>query len=495
MKLNSLRITLGGVVLTACLAAASSASAQVSLTGSAYSQNFDTLTTSTSSTAWANNSTLPGWYLYNKDLAAITTYLGGTGSSNSGSFYSFGASGDGERALGGVGSGGSYFGSPASGTVAGWSAVALTNNTGAAIDSFTVNYDGEQWRNGGNTSAQTMVLEYGFGASFASVGSWTAPGAGFNFTSPTIGSTAAALDGNAGANRAANLGGSVSSLNWSTSETLWVRWIENNDVGNDHGLAVDNFNFQYTTVQANPILGASGGDAGNVRIGTLGLLNASATNTGAGTLTGTFPLASGEFGGGGTGFSLGAGASQNEIYTYAPTDHGPDVQIVGVSSNGGASNIPLQGTGVGPEFADDDADDMIDVGNVFFGGPSSAAFTISNSTSDGDLGGLTDMTITDVTVIDNDGFVLFSTDLTAGTVIPAGGSQVVNVFGDYGGTPQQFSTGTLIIGTDVGAALGADGADFTFALKGYAVPEPGSLALAGLGALGLIGMVIRRRSA
>src|SRR5205814_182106 len=137
-------------------------------------------------------------------------------------------------------SGGTYFGSPVAGTVAGWIAVALENKTAAAITSINVGYDGEQWRNGGNASmaAQTMVLEYGFGSTFAAVSTWTAPGAAFNFTSPVTGATAAAVDGNS-AGLIAGRGGSISTgFTWAVDDTLWIRWIENNDVGFDHGLGL-----------------------------------------------------------------------------------------------------------------------------------------------------------------------------------------------------------------------------------------------------------------
>jgi len=214
--------------------------------GGSISQNFDSLTQSTSATAWVNDSTLAGWSMFNQTGAAVPTYLGGTGSVNTGSFYSFGVAGVnpvGDRALGGVASGGAYFGSPASGAVAGWWAVAITNNTGSTLTDFTVGFDGEQWRNGGNTSAQTMVMEYGYGATFGAVGSWTAPGAAYNFVSPIVGSTAAALDGNAPANRTAGLGGTVSAQTWNPGATLWIRWIDNNDAGNDHGMGIDNWGF------------------------------------------------------------------------------------------------------------------------------------------------------------------------------------------------------------------------------------------------------------
>ena len=238
-----------GVALALGICLTQGAMGAVSFTGS-YSETFDSLPNSgTAATGWTNDSTLPGWSLFKRPapgspLASITP---GTGSSNAGAIYSFGGSGEADRALGGVGSGGTYWGSPSTGTVAGWIAVALTNGTNSLIDSVTLAFDGEQWRDGGNTSAQTMVLEYGIGASFEAV-AWTAPAGNFDFVSP-IHSAAAALDGNDPANRVAGLGGSLSGLPWGVGETLWVRWIENNDAGNDHGLAVDNISVTSAVVE------------------------------------------------------------------------------------------------------------------------------------------------------------------------------------------------------------------------------------------------------
>ena len=161
----------------------------VSFTG-AYSQDFNTLPTSGTSLVWSNDSTLSGWSLFRQPApgTTITAINANNGSSNTGTFDSFGVAGTNpltDRALGGVGSGGAYFGSPLIGAVAGWMAVALTNDMASTIDTLDLNYTGEQWRDGGNTTAQTMTLEYGFGSSFASVSTWsTAPGSGFNFTSP-----------------------------------------------------------------------------------------------------------------------------------------------------------------------------------------------------------------------------------------------------------------------------------------------------------------------
>jgi len=227
--------------------------------GSVYSQDFDSLAASGTGNAWANDTTLPGWSLFrvtsNSDPTpvAITTYNAGTGSLNSGAFYSYGSSGSGERALGGLGSGAAYFGggstsgtSLPSGAVAGWIALALQNSTGQALGGFTVQFDGEQWRDGGaaTPAAQTMGFEYGFGSSMAAVPEWFQPGAGLDFVSPVAVSTGsgASVDGN-GVGRVPTLGGVVGGVDWAAGETLWLRWVERNDGGSDHGLAVDNLTF------------------------------------------------------------------------------------------------------------------------------------------------------------------------------------------------------------------------------------------------------------
>ena len=222
------------------------AAISVGSVGFSYSQDFNSLTTSTTAVPWVNDSTLAGWSLYTSTLADAATILGGTGSASTGSFYSFGAAGSGERALGGTASGGAYFGSPASGTVAGYVAVAFTNNSGSALDGFTLGFNGEQWRNGGNTSAQPMVLEFGLGASIGTVGLWMAP-ASLSWNSPVFSATAAAVDGNA-AGLVTGLSATVTSLGWAVGDTLWIRWIERNDVGNDHGLAIDDLSLSVSAV-------------------------------------------------------------------------------------------------------------------------------------------------------------------------------------------------------------------------------------------------------
>jgi hypothetical protein len=229
------------------VAAAASASAQVSFTGS-YSQNFDTLANSGTANAWTDNTTLAGWYMRRVDDVngvLANQYNAGDGTSNAGAVYSFGSTGSAERALGSVGSGSvehmAY-------------GVRLTNNTGSAISSLNLSFIGEQWRDGGNTTpvAQSQLFSYSLtstviGADIQASGGvagYTADPnftrvASFDITSPVFGTTATALDGNLAANRVSIAGTLTLGTPWANGTDLWLRWVDINDVGNDMGLGVD----------------------------------------------------------------------------------------------------------------------------------------------------------------------------------------------------------------------------------------------------------------
>src|SRR5262245_42656628 len=95
----------------------------ISLTtlGSAYTQNFDTLSNTAGSTT--NNLTIPGWVMTETGGGARDNeqYAVDTGSSTTGDTYSYGAAAATDRALGGL----------RSGTLIPNFGAAFTNNTGA----------------------------------------------------------------------------------------------------------------------------------------------------------------------------------------------------------------------------------------------------------------------------------------------------------------------------------------------------------------------------
>lgn len=193
-----------------------------------HTENFDSLPKVGPGHTFVNGVTLPGWHLI-RSSGTSTLFNSGTGASTAGTFYSFGIADSSERALGGLGSA----------SFSGWIAASFVNGSDAPFASATVRWSGEQWRHG-NTTPQTMIFEYGFGPTFASVSSWTAPGGTFDFESPVYEGSFRALDGSR-EGRVDNLGGELIGLNWMPGETLWLRWIERDDAGGDHGLAIDDF--------------------------------------------------------------------------------------------------------------------------------------------------------------------------------------------------------------------------------------------------------------
>ena len=204
----------------------------INATGVPITETFDTLASTGTGIAWADDSTISGWW------STRTVYNSGTGSSNAGALYSFGGAGtnpDTDRALGSVASGGT-------GTV--FHAARLTNGTGGTIDSLDIGYAGEQWRNGGNLTPQTLTFQYQVANPGVVTGANT-PATGWisvpelNFTGPVTGATAAPLDGNAAANRI--LKSATLAVTVAAGQEIWMRWQDLDDPGSDHGLAVDDF--------------------------------------------------------------------------------------------------------------------------------------------------------------------------------------------------------------------------------------------------------------
>src|SRR5436305_866775 len=155
--------------------------------GSAYTQNFDTLSNTPGSTT--NNLTIPGWFMTETGGGPRDNeqYAVDTGGSNTGDTYSYGAAGSTERALGGL----------RSGTLIPNFGACFTNNTGATIGSLAVAYNGEEWRLGTAARTDQINFEYSTNSTDLVTGTWTNVAA-LNFVSPFT-TTAGALNGNAAA--------------------------------------------------------------------------------------------------------------------------------------------------------------------------------------------------------------------------------------------------------------------------------------------------------
>jgi hypothetical protein len=199
----------------------------VSFDGTPISENFDSMGTN-------GTTTPPGWFAGPTNAngtVSRTTLFAGDGSTSVITNWNVGTLASTDRALGSQ-----------AGTVAGGDLnieVRISNNTGSAISSFALSYDGEQWRaNNATQNPQSLVMKYSpDGTNFVDMG------ASFNFISPvTAGNTG--LNGNATTNRVSGLGGSyVPAQPIPNGAIFYLRWFDTNNSGNDHLLAIDNFFF------------------------------------------------------------------------------------------------------------------------------------------------------------------------------------------------------------------------------------------------------------
>ncbi|MEY2879071.1 MAG: hypothetical protein RLZZ15_1451, partial [Verrucomicrobiota bacterium] len=220
---------------------------QTNYAGGAYAQNFDTLPTTGTTTftgaapfdlsaAPANATGLAGWSLVG--ISGTPTLIAGTGTATNGAAYSYAsAAATTDRALGSQGSG----------SVVARFGVSFVNTTGATLNTFTLGYTGEQWRNGGSTNVNKLTFAYGLGATNLSVGAFTNVDA-LSLSSVVSSATAGALDGNAAANRIVLAPVTITGLAWAPGQTLVLRWSDADDTGADDGLAIDDLTFTATPV-------------------------------------------------------------------------------------------------------------------------------------------------------------------------------------------------------------------------------------------------------
>ena len=209
-------------VLGCCVV--SSAEAQISLTGPAYTQSFDTLAST------GTSATLPaGWALLETGTGADMNYTAGTGSSAAADTYSFGsATAVTDRALGSIRTN-------ALGEVYG---AQFTNGTGSPIGSLMVSYHGEQWRMGSAGVIDRLDFQYSLDATSVGTGTWTDVDT-LDFTGPDTVGTGGSRDGNDATHQVSISGTVTFAAAIASGATFWLRWSDLNAPGTDHALAID----------------------------------------------------------------------------------------------------------------------------------------------------------------------------------------------------------------------------------------------------------------
>jgi endonuclease/exonuclease/phosphatase family metal-dependent hydrolase len=248
------------------------ASAQISISSltTAYTQQFNSLKTSKTS------STLPpGWRISESGSSANTTYAADMGASNTGNTYSYGSGTQTDRALGMLRSAALI---PTAG-------VQFINATGQVLTSITVNYTGEQWRCGATGRTDQLDFQYSLNAVSLNSGTWVDVNA-LDFASLFV-TTVGARDGNASGNRTQR-SATITGLNIPNNAGFWLRWVDADASGADDGLAIDDFSMNVaagdavapTIVSFSPVNNAS-----MVTLnGTLGITFSEPVTKGAGSV-------------------------------------------------------------------------------------------------------------------------------------------------------------------------------------------------------------------
>lgn len=221
--------------------------AQVSITTySGYVQSFDGLSGTGSAgtlVPWSDNAVIQGWYAYHGRQSASYTpgppikYFVDDGSSSAG--------GEGLRSYGSLTANQT---NPVSDRAIGECsstadsipyafAVRMVNNTGYSINSFSVSYFGEQWRQNSGTAG--LVFEYQVNAPSIMGGTWTSvPSLDFL---PLKNGIAGALDGNAPDNRIFK--SNAINVTVQNGLEIWLRWTKKGT--QSCGLAIDDFSVRY----------------------------------------------------------------------------------------------------------------------------------------------------------------------------------------------------------------------------------------------------------
>lgn len=240
----------------------------VSYTSGTITQNFNTLpstvTTYTGGTNYngpyelstsANNaatmspainaSSMGGWYISRIQGTGTGTNVGfvvGNGSGTTGAHYSFGTTGNSDRALGSL----------ASSARSNRMGVLLTNSSTTTYNEITITFSGETWRRVTNAAFTSLLaFSYKVGATNIDDATGFTNNSALNYTAQgTI--TGSNTDGNTSTYRTAGITTTITGLSWAPGQVLALRWDDlRGPSGNMQAVAIDDFSFS-AAVTANP---------------------------------------------------------------------------------------------------------------------------------------------------------------------------------------------------------------------------------------------------
>ncbi len=242
--------TMAVAIAIAAFSVSGAVKADIVYAGSTINENFDSLGITTIASVFSatvgTQAAVPGTSGFDgtKLAGTGTTATGLTasdGSATSGGIYSFGATGDLDRALGAIASGTNIMGF----------GFRLVNGTTDTVDSITVAFTQENWRSSTATT-NTLASSFSFDQALVPAGfltnipSFTAQ-TSLDLVGPPFVAANGLLNGNDPLNQAVRTF-TFTGLNWTPGQQFFLRWLDVNDTGSDAGLAIDNLSLTFTTV-------------------------------------------------------------------------------------------------------------------------------------------------------------------------------------------------------------------------------------------------------
>ncbi|MBI1302533.1 MAG: hypothetical protein GC172_01925 [Phycisphaera sp.] len=226
-------------LLSVAAAAAVSSCAFGSLT---YNQNFDSMG-STNQTVVGSGAINAQGVIAGLDGLWQAARIAGTGSTalvatsndgsgNSGGIFNYAQpSSDPDRALGAL----------ASNSTTAAFGVAITNTSGLTLDTITITFDAMMFRTS-TVAVNKLLFAYGFSSGSATATDFlSSSGLTADAQGDIVGGTPVPSNGVLNPAASTLVSFTLTSIVWTDGSTLFLRWSDFNDGGNDAGLAIDNF--------------------------------------------------------------------------------------------------------------------------------------------------------------------------------------------------------------------------------------------------------------
>lgn len=221
------------LLIIASISTYSSGQISLATSGVAYSQNFDSMGSTT--TFPSNWSAITAGGLLPSGVTMLPVVSDG-GASTSGGVFNVGTVSAADRAIGVL----------AATNIAAFGA-RFINNTGSPVTSVTISFTEEQWRTGGNSAAETVAFYYSTNATSLLVNSGTwIPVTNLNLTEIlTSSNDNIAVDGNLSVNKA-DKSFTIMGLNIANGGVFSIKWIDAKETGNNGMYAIDDFSLTPT---------------------------------------------------------------------------------------------------------------------------------------------------------------------------------------------------------------------------------------------------------